>query len=197
MKKTYVAALALALTPFAWGHEPRGTPKPYCEKTADRLVHEYAPPAAGRVVALFDDGAKTARKTLGCPHPIWGESAVDEGDGHSEFAVGGAWLLVTSGAGQPSPDPTVGAGSLWCYGEEGHHANFATVTVDDALLGAGAEVTIGADGVDLTGVGEGCGDFEDDMTATGVGTITATFPAGLDGAYTVYVTGTQGHVSSN
>lgn len=118
-------------------------------------------------------------------------------DGHNEFSFTGATLLVRSGDGKPSADPTVGAGTLYCFGAEGHHAHFATVVVDDVVLGGGAEVTLAADTVDLTGTGEGCGDMFSDASMTGTGSVTATFPHGLDGSYEVYVHGTAGHVSTN
>lgn len=141
-------------------------------------MHEYGAPATGNLIVGFVDGSG------GC-------------DGHAEYAVGGAWLLVTTGTGEASADPNVGAGTLYCFGDAGHHTNFATVFVDDLVLGTAAEVTIAADTVDLFGDGEGCGDFESDQDASDVGTVTATFPAGLDGSYQVYVRGSMGHVTTN
>jgi hypothetical protein len=115
-------------------------------------------------------------------------------DNHAEYARGGAWILVNTGAGVPSADPNVGAGTEYCYGDEGHHAEFGPVTVNDVVLGAGATFTVASDTVDLTGLGEGCGDFESDNGTDCVGSCTVTFTAGLDGSYQVYVQGTLGHV---
>ena len=225
MNKTYLIAIAAALmaAPMVMAHEPKGTHKTHCEDEAagEWLVHEYGPPASGVLLSGYEDGnlqdcdqsgvvvGPTPEKpcpggdwdvVIVNPNPPGGATCFDyifDYDGHAEYARGGAWLLVTSGAGVPSADPNVGAGTVYCFGDEGHHANFATVTVDDLVLGAGVEVTVAADTVDLTGVGEGCGDFESDEGATDVGTVTATFPAGLDGTYQVYVQGTQGHVTTN
>ena len=212
-----IAVMAmLAAAPMVMAHEPRGTHKTYCEPTSEWNVHEYGPAATGILLQGYEDGNIQDCDNSGlellsvdriCP-PGWHEIRIlglvicvkrlePDDDGHAEYARGGAWLLVNSGPGVPSADPNVGAGSLYCFGHEGHHANFATVTVDDLVLGAGAEVTIASDTVDLTGTGEGCGDFESDNGATSVGTVTATFPAGLDGTYQVYVQGTQGHVTTN
>ena len=193
MNKTCLIAfaVALAVAPLAYGHSPDGTPKAFCEGSGDLLLHEYGPPATGVLLAFFIDGANRTGTAADCGLP-------NGGDGHAEYALGGAWILVNTGLGVPSADPTVGAGALYCFGAEGHHGNFVTVNALDASpLGAGVEVTVAADTVDLTGVGEGCGDFESDESATGFGTVTANFPHGLDGTYQVYVTGTQGHISTN
>ena len=218
MHQAYLAALliALAASPAAFAHNPAGTPKNYCEPLDDWFVHDYAPLATGTFVFLPTDGnvggdcnpgfSVGVGGTIVCvsvsPSLIyvnWCEanSPVSDWDGHTEWAQGGANLLVLSGSGSPSADPSVGAGTLYCWAANGHHANFATVTVTDALLGSGATFTVTADTVDLTGTGEGCGDNLSDGGQECVGTCTVTFPAGLDGSYQVFVTGTLGHIESN
>ena len=218
MTKTYLVVIiaALAAVPMVAAHEPKGTYKNYCEDSSEWLVHEYGAPASGFLLQGYEDGNLQDCDGSGLTIPDIGAEPCPEWlpivippvhvcldyvladfDGHAEFAFGGAYLLVTSGAGVPSDDPNVGAGTLYCFGAEGHHANFVSLTVDDLVFGAGVEVAVGTDTVDLLGVGEGCGDFETDVFSAGVGTVTATFPAGLDGAYDVYVCGSQGHIVSN
>lgn len=161
--------------------------KLYCEPVEEWRVHRYASPATGIVVHGLADANMDDCDADGMPA---------DHDGHSEFAFGGAWLLVGSGTGEPSADPTAGAGTLYCYGEEGHHANFLTARATDAVLGAGATLTIAADNVDVSGTGDGCGDWESDASTTGIGSVTATFPHGLDGAYVVFVEGSRGEIDS-
>jgi hypothetical protein len=119
---------------------------------------------------------------------------VADWDGHDEFALGGAVLLVETGSGEA--DPTAGSGSLYCYGGIGHHPAFGPFTVTDVVLGAGATFTVTSDRIDLLGLGDGCGDFKSDDSSDCVGTCAVTFGPGLDGAYVVYVQGTSGHVVS-
>jgi hypothetical protein len=115
-------------------------------------------------------------------------------DGHKEFGfLAHALILVTTGAGVPSADPNVGAGSLYCWHEEGHHQPFGPVAADDALISS-VSFTVNADNVDLTGIGEGCGDFQFDAGEDCIDFCSVTFHPGLDGAYHVVVTGSQGHV---
>ena len=214
-------ALALVVgvaAPFAFAHTPAGTPKNYCEDRSEWLVHDYGPVASGVLLygnedgnrggdcnpgfylhgtpcAGFDDPADPFTFYAGlCDSDL--NPPLADWDQHNEFAFGGAWLLVRSGEGLPSADPTVGAGTLYCFGAEGHHADYPTVAVEDLVLG-GARLTVASDTVDTTGMGDGCGDFESDESATGYGSVTVTFPAGFDGAYYVYVEGTLGHVCTD
>jgi hypothetical protein len=117
----------------------------------------------------------------------------DSYDGHSEYAVGGAWLLDGS-YGQID--------SLECYGEYGHHESpvFEPITVEDVViseLGVPVRFLVGADTVNALPVEPyepDCGDFELDVIARCEGSCTVGFLPGLDGAYVVFVDGTMGHV---
>lgn len=207
--------------PLAHAHSPAGTPKSYCESQSDRSEHDYAPVSSGFLLygnedgnvggdcdpgfsvtpgtpcAGFDDPANPLTFYVGlCDADL--NPPVADWDEHNEFAFGGAWLLSENGAGVASTDPSVGAGTEYCFGAAAHHANPVTVTVNDVVLGAGAALTVAADTVDLTGTGAGCGDFESDRSTPGTGTVTATFNAGLDGSYQVYVElGSMGHLTTN
>ena len=210
-----LVATLLVSTPMAFAHSPAGTPKNHCESSSEWVVHDYGPVASGRLVYGNEDGNRggdcnpgfslgSACVTVDPAEPLLVEAdlcgsnpPIADWDGHNEFAFGGAWLLVRSGDGQPSADPSAGAGTLYCFGAEGHHADYATVSVNDVLLGGGADFQVSADTVDLSGTGEGCGDFQNDDGQVCTGTCTVTFPAGLDGAYVVFVTGTAGHVESD
>jgi hypothetical protein len=229
MNKTYLIAIAAALmvAPLALAHDPAGTYKTYCEPAGEWDTHEYAPPATGVLLQGYEDGnlddcdggGNDVIVVVNGPCPPGYEEflhipgpPVDvricikrtaDFDGHAEYARGGAWILVETGAGVPSSDPNVGAGTEYCYGDEGHHTAFGSVQVIDvSTLANTAEFTVASDTIDLTGVGEGCGDFESDNGSTFVGgsascsggSCTVTFGAGLDGSYQVYVQGTQGHV---
>ena len=225
MNKTYILAIVAALVaaPLALAHNPAGTPKNYCEGSSEWFTHDYGPVASGRLLYGNEDGNLGGDCVTGhyvngpsatpCADSDWSFSVeedpvpatyvcvnppVADWDGHNEFAFGGAWLLVTSGPGVPSADPSVGAGTLYCFGAAGHHANFATVTVTDLVLGAGVNFRVASDTSDLTGTGEGCGDFQSDNGQDCTGSCPVTFEAGLDGAYVVFVqVGTAGHVETN
>lgn len=176
MNKRFLFSIVVALVvaPFAVAHEPRGTPKNYCEPGWETSVHEYGPPATGVLIYGDEDGNLLADCS--------GMGIVGDWDGHTEFALGGARILA-------------GWEALDCYGAEPHHDAYGPFTVDDLLLGYGATFTVASDTVDLLGGSAGpCGDFEEDMSTDCVGTCTVTFPPGLDGAYLIYVQGTQGHV---
>lgn len=173
--------LVLAAAPLAGAHldGTLGYPKPYCEST-DVDVHDYGPVASGEVLSDFADG-----NLQDCD----GDNLPAEFDGHSEYARGGAWILVESGDGS--------YGALACFGEPGHHPAFGPFVVTDLVLGAGASFRVGADTVSALPAPPGqplCGDLETDVEATCVGSCTVTFGPGLDGSYAVFVTGTVGHV---
>lgn len=182
MNKTYLFAIAAALlvAPLAYAHSPAG-PKLFCENSADVSTHDYLPPADGALifVATNGDGAEDSATTCG---------GAAFGDAHGEYAHGGAWLSVDSG-------DLATYGSFACYGEQGHHPFYGPFTVVDDVLGA-AQFEVAADNTHfpdpVTGID--CGDFQADVGATCTGTCTVTFPPGRDGTYTVFVTGTSGHV---
>jgi hypothetical protein len=209
MNKTYLTAIATALlmAPIALAHDPPGTPKNYCEPAGEWNTHDYGPPASGVLLHGWVDGKPTCNGGPLCTHidpfdPLSSElSFCPEGDGHHEFAFGGAWLLVTSGDGQP--DPFNGAGTKYCFGEEAHHPMFGPFSVSDLVLGAGATFTVASDSIALAGDLLGlppyppsadCGDYLADHYTDCLGTCSVVFGPGLDGAYHVFVQGTQGHV---
>lgn len=170
--------LALLVLPLAVAHTNggvMGTAKTYFEPTNEWFMHDYL---AGTPLLSPVDG---------CPLCS---------DGHGEWAWGGAHILVDSGLNQASIDPNLPAGSLYCYGADGHHPYFGPVRVDDTLLGASASFEVAADQADLTALGQGCGDFLEDAVVACVGACTMPFLPGLDGAYRVYVAppGSSGHV---
>jgi hypothetical protein len=173
LKRLLVPVSLALLLPLALAHTPTGTPKPYAEPVPEWTVHEYGPPASGASIGPRIDG--------------WAL-----GDGHKEFAVGGAYILVFSGGGAPSVDANESAGSVFCHGEAGHHPAFGPVSVFADFLGAGVTFTVAADNVDLGGSGRGCGDGVSDNATDCIGTCTVTFPPGLDGAYRIYIQGVEG-----
>ena len=217
MNRTYLMAVAAALlaAPLAFAHSPAGTPKNYCEPEGDEwFEHEYGPPATGRLLFGYEDGnlAGDCNPGFALGEPCVGfERPGDplslyadlcghnppfaDWDRHNEYAFGGGWLLVYSGMNDPS-DPN-GPGTLYCYGAQGHHANYPVVTVEDLVLGQGATFTVASDYLDLTGSAGGCGDFYEE-SVTCVGSCAVPFPHGLDGAYRVYVhEGTAGHIMTS
>ena len=221
-KRLPLALVALLVAaPLAFAHSPAGTPKNYCEdpSSGDWSVHDYAgleddrvPPVSSQDGNLAGDCAPgfSVTPTYACPSHHWligvnelgtyvcVDPPATDWDRHNEFALGGAVLLVASGEGVPSTDPAVGAGTLYCFGAEGHHANYVIVTVEDVVLGAGADYHVTSDTVDVTGAGEGCGDLVSDNHQHCSDTCTVTFPHGLDGSYQVYVRlGTAGHLRTN
>jgi hypothetical protein len=217
MNRIHLVSLVAVLlaTPMVTAHDPAGTPKNYCEPQAEWLVHDYGAPASGGLVLGNEDGNLAGDCDPGFtpPQPYVDVDPADplasdagytgfnppaaDWDGHGEYALGGAWLLVETGNGEPSADPAVGAGTAWCFGAEGHHPSFGPFGVEDVILGSGVSFSVASDTQDLTGTGEGCGDFENDESADGVGYLdSVTFPPGLDGAYVVHVQGTAGHVQA-
>ena len=207
MQNSYliVLAVALAMAPLALAHEPMGAPKLHCETAAEWAVHDYGPPAPGFLIWTFIDGSASdcdgttsVTPVIDTQDPLNSDIYVDppvaDYDGHSEYARGGAWILVDSGLGVPSASPDIGAGTLYCYGAEGHHPRYGPFVVRDLYFESGVEFSVYSDTVDLLGDGEGCGDFESDNGADCIDTCKVTFLPGLDGSYQVYVLGTQGHV---
>ena len=173
--------VVLAAAPIAGAHldDSMGYPKPYCE-LFDINVHDYGPPATGELLSDFMDGN---------PMDCDGDGVFGDYDLHSEYARGGAWVLVDSGDGS--------YGALACFGEPGHHPSYGPFSVTDLVLGAGATFLVAADTVSAIPNPPGqplCGDLETDVDAECVGTCTVAFLAGIDGAYAVFVTGTIGHV---
>ena len=248
MNGTFLVTLAAALlvAPMALAHYPMGTPKYYCEPVSEWDVHDYGPPATGLRLAGFVDGNVVGdcdysgisftpnSPCVGFEDPadplsLYG-GLCDTGypiadyDGHSEFAFGGAVLLVESGTGVHNP---AGSGSLYCYGEPGHHPSFPRVIAADHVYGTLITYTVGADyGPSGTHSGyeyevgprkptappeamvfdDSCGDGLVDAWHTYDfgwsaclywGTCSPVeFPPGLDGAYYVFVERTQGHVTT-
>ena len=196
MNKTYVAALALLLlgAPLAFAHAPlSGTPKNYCEDPSEWNVHDYGPPATGLLAIrppIISDG-----NILGDCN---GDGVPADFDGHSEFALGGAWLMADSGDGSTG-------GSVACYGEVAHHPFFGQFWAFDDVFGAGIPFTVASDTLNEVDPGTvpDCGDFTTDNHHTCFGMCIVTFPPGLDGAYIVYVgdvltgaPGTLGHIGT-
>ena len=180
MNKSYLLALAAALlaAPLTMAtHAPAGLglPKITCEDPSIWNNHEYWVPSTGFAVFLLTDG-----NLEDCD----GDTIPADFDDHSEFALGGAWLMVDSGDG-------VTDGSLACYGEAGHHPTFGPFTVVDAVIGAATPFLVASDTENLvppTDPAEpDCGDFTTDNSTQCVGTCTVTFTAGIDGTYILYV----------
>lgn len=174
-----LAAALVAALPLADAHWAAGTPKG-CETPWEVDVHDYGP-STGFYVGPPVDGAGG----MPCGRRV-------PGDGHAEYAQGGAYLLVS--------DPQ----AFDCYGHPAHHPQSPiTVTVEDvglALFLVGAPFTVAADrlnnvpAIDPNQIDCGDGladsggiDCYEQCTIVG-------FPPGLDGAFPVYVSGTQGHV---
>lgn len=221
MNKTSMILIVTALlaAPLALAHDPThplatpdGTKKLYCEATSEWSVHDYGPVANGVTLGQPENG-----NTEDCVQDPWdlvvvpgrtcppgytvvlrlfartvcGRLPFADFDGHKEFATGGAWLLACDAACGSSG---TGAGAQACWGEMAHHG--WSVTVWDIGIGAGASFTIGVDDVDVTGLNDPCGDRLVDVSMECIGSCTPFFPPGLDGAYQVFVQGTQGHVIS-
>ena len=219
MNKTYpiLVVAALLAAPLALAHDPThrlatpdGTKKLYCEPTGEWSVHDYGPVANGVTLGQPEDGNTEdcfpdpwdiiVVSGRACPpgytvlfrlatRTVCRQLPVADFDGHKEFATGGAWLLACDAACGSSG---TGAGAEACWGEQAHHG--WDVTVLDNAIGAGASFTIGADDVDVTGLNDPCGDLQVDVSIECVGSCTPYFPPGLDGAYQVFVLGSQGHV---
>ena len=184
--------LALVLLPAAYAHTDgsAGGSKLYCEDLAgDWHTHDYFS-GTGFTLSPASDASVPP-----CAYdPTW--------DGHYEFAYGGAYLLACE-AFCVSPDGLVGAGASQCWDTYADHEQFPRVYVNDLQLSAiGLDVafTIAVDWwnnvppVDPTH--PECGDLETDIAVDCVNDCQVPFPPGLDGAYLVYVQGTQGHVST-
>jgi hypothetical protein len=207
MNKSFLIAIAAALmaAPLAIAHDPvKGTPKNYCEPQSEWFQHDYAT-GTGLFILLNEDGNLLGDcdgvVTADPGTPCAGADPADpvntffvglcdsdinppvaDYDGHREFALGGAWILA-------------GASAEDCFGDAAHHTEFGSFTVDDTVLGAGATADVAADTVDATGQLGTCGDFESDVSESFIGGGTVSIPAGLDGSYQVYVTGSLGHVN--
>ena len=200
-----VLAVAFATAPLAFAHDPMGTPKLYCETTDEWAIHDYGAPASGNLIQGYEDGNLADCDGVFTFEPIvdtqdpfnsgWSfNPPLADFDGHAEYSRGGAWVLVETGLGEASADPTVGAGTLYCYGDPGHHPKYGPFIVEDRFLETGVSFSVYADTEDLLGDGEGCGDFESDFGTDCLDNCKVTFPPGLDGSYQVYVQGTMGHV---
>ena len=174
-----VALLALALLgiPLAHGHYgltgDGGVAKDYCEEFfVETYVHDYAT-GTGFLVSPGGDGAIPP-------------CAVGDGtwDGHYEFAYGGAQLQAY---------PSV------CTEAYADHSPGSTIFVRDSVLsplGSDVAFSVYADYLNNNPIQEGpnCGDGETDYGVDCVNHCAPAFPPGLDGAYTVYVSGFYGHI---
>ena len=218
-KQIVLCALFLTAAPFAYAHDPAGTPKNYCEPQAEWDVHDYGAPANGVLFQGYEDGNLAAdcdgATSVNPGTPCAGfEDPADplsfyaglcdsdvnlpfaDPDGHAEYALGGAWLLACDWA---CGDDGLGGGSTACFGDVAHHAAFPSVSVQDVVLGSGVVFDVAADHVDVVATAVGlpqdpCGDFENDVSQGCVGECTVAFGPGRDGAYQVLVQGTAGHV---
>lgn len=171
-----VLALAVFATPLALAHFPDGTPKEFCEMAVDTYVHDYGPSNLA-LAAGYRDG-----NVLGDCN---GDTIPLDFDGHAEWGPGAARLSSDTGDGATF-------GSLFCYGEVGHHASPPLIDVTDVVVGAPVSFVVG---VDQTG---GCGTFLITQSVSCVSSCTPPFGPGTDGVYYVFVVGAQaGHVYSN
>lgn len=165
-----------------------GAPRTTCDSHTGDRDHEYGP-STGFVLAAGTDGA------LDCENLL-------QGDGHFEFALGGAWLLACEASCGGD-----GGGSFACWGTTADHAAFPEVVVYDQVLSSfeseddhagNVAFQVSADLVNnvppLDPNESNCGDFEDDMMQDCVDSCFVTFPPGLDGSYAVYVSGTSGSI---
>jgi hypothetical protein len=175
------SALLLA-APMAFAHDPPGTPRNYCEDPGEWGVHDYGPPATGRLILLGSDSNVAGDCN--------GDGIPADFDGHLEYAFGGGWLTVNT-----VPD---------CNAEVGHHPA-TLITVDDVVLGETVAFRVAADTVNLvppTDPNEpDCGDFQTDVSMMCAGSCTPGFPPSIDGTYVVFVgdvgngsVGTLGHI---
>ena len=168
-------ALALAATSLSSAHAPVGTPKTYCEPFSEWGTHDVLPPVNGIAGAPSRDGN---------PEDCDGNGTLRDFDGHAEHAVSAALILVDSGQGLPSPHGDVGAGTLHCFGAEGHHMPYGPFDGEYST----EHFHVGVDTLDLTGLGQGCGDHLLDQSEMHLGCpCTVTYPPGLDGAYHLVV----------
>jgi hypothetical protein len=215
MDKTYLMVIAAALlaAPLAFAHSPAGTPKNYCEHPSEWDVHEYVGwstgPAAleakdGNVVENCNGFSNLGYLCIDPADPLHSpvicefDPPLAEYDGHKEFSVGGAVLLNCESFCGPTG---IGSGTITCFGEAAHHPtpSYAWdpyVSVDDIVFGYGVPFSVGIDGAGMVGTGTSvmCGDGLMDQWQECIGYCGVTFPAGLDGAYYVFVQGTAGHV---
>jgi hypothetical protein len=207
-------ASAFLTAPLALAHEPAGTPKNYCEPTAEWSLHDYGVGATGTFSFTPVDGNAggdcdevfhvpndpiivCVDATPSLVHMHWCDPdfslPAGDPDYHAEYATGGGYIFTENGEGAPSAGPNVGAGTEYCYGAWAHHAYFGPVFVYDTV-GSNIQFDVGVDLWDAFGVGDGCGDGFVDLSTGCAGTCTVTFGPGLDGAYYVYATGTVGHI---
>lgn len=196
MRALPLACLALLIgVPFSFAHTnggTYGTPKPYCEyspggKPDDVNVHDYAVNGATRptyLLAFFVDGNVADCDADGVPF---------DSDGHSEWAIGGAWLL-SSEAGAPD------SGATACFGEYAHHPTHPLVWIFDHVWPARVLFLVGTDTTSLHTPAPGepnCGDGVDDVgTGYCMDHCTVGIPPGLDGAYHVYAVNDEGILCS-
>lgn len=182
--KTMIVIAALMAAPLAAAHFP-SVPDTSCNSSA--LVHDYGLP--GSVDASVDDPTdpgSTIAPGVGVMSPQDGNLADCDGDGipadydgDTEYGVGGGSF----------PD--------------NHHDS--TFCVSDAVWGSDVGIVVGADGND-DGLIVPDVEPSDALTAAALGCATATFGAGADGTWKVFLSGvfasltpgfpaTMGHIS--
>lgn len=194
MHRAFLAscALVLALLPASLAHDPPGTPRNYCEGSDEFYLHDYGAPATGLFVGL-DHGIDSFRPLLpddfieshppGCPTV------------HVDYTQGGAWLH---------------AADTGCWPGPADHPSYPTIHVEDIVLGTITSFSVGGDHSRVPPlVGPDCGDGiiepcdssgpspdcnQHDWFADCISWCTVAMPPGVDGKYTVFVQGTQGHV---
>lgn len=132
------AVLMLVAPPVAYGHRAggpatdgtMGTVKAYCEmKVAnDRRVHDY-----GRSIPGFNYVGLQDGYLFDC-----NEDGVIDGDGHAEYAAGGAVLLAWDGDG-------ASAGTIACWKARSDHTPRVRITVTDVARRGDVEFRVSAD----------------------------------------------------
>lgn len=156
MRPAFLVWLAMALlAPSGLAHQPPG-PKTYCEEPVDRLMHDYQVGQPGRAMEGSGDSRRSVSpradlSTLrdggdqasgGCD----GRGLPGAGDGHMEFAVGGAYLASSQG-GTYDAGPWAGArwGAPACLHENADHDAQMPIVIVDAALGGAVGMDIAAD----------------------------------------------------
>lgn len=169
-------SLLLLVAPLAWAHSPSGTPKAYCEPAVEHVVHDYGQSNS------FGAGPRTdGAAAIPC-------QGLTLGDGHYEFASGGAHLQSGGSA----------AGCLPAGAVVDHDVHPRINVWDETLSNAVGEVWFEVWADMLNNLppsgGPNCGDGLVDYGTLCKDVCTPTFPPGLDGEYWVFVYGTHGHI---
>lgn len=203
-----VLAPASLLLPDARSDPDHGTPRDWCESFWDEAyVHEYSSFGYWERVQTDDFFVGYAHTAIPRHDGSRGFSffSCPLGDGHFEFAIGGALLSGMGGSAN--------GGSETCLGEVPHHSwlNWPTIYVEDAVFGTGVDFTVLSDWPNagqealfpcgdgilepcpVGGPNSGCNPADEWIYGFG-GSVQAPFDVGANGAYYVFVEGTSGHV---